>query len=393
MKKHFIVLLLILLTIAIANERIKFGVGSSNQRINDISFEFSTKKGDLIRMQIDQISSKGQNIDFEIKDVNYFGYLKWLTGLSSAEIRGFKGIIIIPNESIDFKSSIERTHFEIKNIDVLIDEENESVDINSLDINYKLTNLEFSVPYLNDSQVDEFINTIVPDGKIPKVEFSISYNNLDKTLKLNGNFRMLSGSGIIDISVMINENDMDLTYVENSSIKLNNLADGLIDYINDIENETNFSITKLGRGSFKIEYSGLLKHISSRYLETIEKSEVAIEDAVINNIMVALENYAQNKMLTEGRRYWPDNPFDALVTKPQTYSLDGTPCDEDNEWTYVVDASDGQFTGYISHQRADNSRYQWSYNKGINTGTDNDVTGTLYERSALGTGGSVVLFK
>ena len=393
MKKHFIVLLLILLTVAIANERIKFGVGSSNQRINDISFEFSTKKGDLIRMQIDQISSKGQNIDFEIKDVNYFGYLKWLTGLSSAEIRGFKGIIIIPNESIDFKSSIERTHFEIKNIDVLIDEENERVDLNSLDINYKLTNLEFSVPYLNDSQVDEFINTIVPDGKIPKVEFSISYNNLDKTLKLNGNFRMLSGSGIIDISLMINEYDMDLTYVENSSVKLNNLADGLIDYINDIENETNFSITKLGRGSFKIEYSGLLKHISSRYLETIEKSEVAIEDAVINNIMVALENYAQNKMLTEGRRYWPDNPFDALVTKPQTYSLDGTPCDEDNEWTYVVDASDGQFTGYISHQRADNSRYQWSYNKGVNTGTDNDVTGTLYERTSLGTGGSVVLFK
>ena len=61
-----------------------------------------------------------------------------------------------------------------------------------------------------------------------------------------------------------------------------------------------------------------------RYLETIEKSEVASEDAVVNNIMVALENYAQNKMLTEGRRYWPDNPFDALVTKPQTYSLDGT---------------------------------------------------------------------
>ena len=57
-----------------------------------------------------------------------------------------------------------------------------------------------------------------------------------------------------------------------------------------------------------------------RYLETIEKSEVASEDAVVNTIMVALENYAQNRMLTEGRRYWPDNPFDALVTKPQSYS-------------------------------------------------------------------------
>ena len=91
-------------------------------------------------------------------------------------------------------------------------------------------------------------------------------------------------------------------------------------------------------------------------------------------------------MLTEGRRYWPDNPFDALVTKPQTYS-DGTPADEDNEWTYVEDASDGQFTGYIPHQRADNTRWQWSYNKGINTGTDNDVTGT-YMSAQLGTGGS-----
>ena len=71
---------------------------------------------------------------------------------------------------------------------------------------------------------------------------------------------MLSGNGIINISVMINENNMDLTYVENSSIKLNNLADGMVDYINDIENETNFAVTKLGRGSFKIEYSGLLKN-------------------------------------------------------------------------------------------------------------------------------------
>ena len=120
-----------------------------------------------------------------------------------------------------------------------------------------------------------------------------------------------------------------------------------------------------------------------RYLETIEKSEVASEDAIVNNIMVALENFAQNKMLTEGRRYWPDNPFDALVTKPQTYSLDGTPCDEDNEWTYVVDASDGQFTGYISHQRADNSRYAWEYDPGTQGGGDDAAIGSLGQRTAL----------
>ena len=42
-----------------------------------------------------------------------------------------------------------------------------------------------------------------------------------------------------------------------------------------------------------------------RYLETIEKSEVSAEDAKIDRICVALENFAQHKMLTEGRRYWP----------------------------------------------------------------------------------------
>ena len=133
-----------------------------------------------------------------------------------------------------------------------------------------------------------------------------------------------------------------------------------------------------------------------RYLETIEKSEVAAEDAVVNNIMVALENYAQNKMLTEGRRYWPDNPFDALTTKPQTYTLDGTPCDTDNEWTFVnfyTADETAEVSGRITHQRADNTRWQWTYNAGINHGTDNDVTGTLFRRTELGTAGTEVRYQ
>ena len=118
-----------------------------------------------------------------------------------------------------------------------------------------------------------------------------------------------------------------------------------------------------------------------RYLETIEKSEVASEDAIVNNIMVALENFAQNKMLTEGRRYWPDNPFDALSEKPQTYTLDGTIADSDQEWTFVSGTP-----SYITHQRSDNSRFRWEYDKGINTGTDSDTTGTLGNREAITSG-------
>ena len=133
-----------------------------------------------------------------------------------------------------------------------------------------------------------------------------------------------------------------------------------------------------------------------RYLETIEKSEVASEDAIIDRICVALENYAQHKLVTEGRRYWPENPFEALVTLPQTYTDDGDDCDTDNEWTFVnfYTADDNaEISGRITHQRADNTRWQWTYNAGINHGTDNDVTGTLFQRTELGTAGTEVRYQ
>ena len=105
---------------------------------------------------------------------------------------------------------------------------------------------------------------------------------------------------------------------------------------------------------------GILSAVAiPRYLETIEKAEIAAEDAVVDKLCVALENYAQHKMLTEGRRYWPTNPFEALVT----------------------------------HQRADNTRWQWTYNAGINHGTDIDTTGFLYKRTALGTVGTEVRYE
>ena len=115
-----------------------------------------------------------------------------------------------------------------------------------------------------------------------------------------------------------------------------------------------------------------------RYLETIENAEEAAEDAVISNIGVALENYAIHKLVKSGRRVWPDNPFDALKEKPQSYTNDGTNADSDNEWTFVVGTP-----SYITHQRADNKRFKWEYDAGINTGTDADTTGFLGSRESL----------
>ena len=124
---------------------------------------------------------------------------------------------------------------------------------------------------------------------------------------------------------------------------------------------------------------GILSAVAiPRYLETIENAEEAAEDAVISNIGVALENYAIHKLVKSGRGIWPDNPFDALKEKPQSYTEDGTNADSDNEWTFVVGTP-----SYITHQRADNKRFKWEYDAGINTGTDADTTGFLGSRESL----------
>ena len=124
---------------------------------------------------------------------------------------------------------------------------------------------------------------------------------------------------------------------------------------------------------------GILSAVAiPRYLETIENAEEASEDAVISNIGVALENYSIHKLVKSGRGIWPDNPFDALKDKPQSYTEDGTNADSDNEWTFV----DGD-PAYITHQRADNKRFKWEYDAGVNTGTDSDTTGFLGSRESL----------
>ena len=115
-----------------------------------------------------------------------------------------------------------------------------------------------------------------------------------------------------------------------------------------------------------------------RYMDTIDNAEIASEDAVISNIGVALENYGVHKLIDAGRAIWPDNPFDALKEKPQTYTDDGTNADMDNEWTFV----DGD-PAYITHQRSDNTRWKWEYDAGVNTGTDADTTGFLGSRESL----------
>ena len=111
-----------------------------------------------------------------------------------------------------------------------------------------------------------------------------------------------------------------------------------------------------------------------RYLDSISNAEESAEDAVISAIRSGLKAAANDSLYTNGRASWPTNPFDALSEKPAGYSTDLTDADVDGEWTFSNDR--------ITHQRADNSRFEWAYNPGTQVG-DNAGIGTLGQRTEI----------
>ena len=114
-----------------------------------------------------------------------------------------------------------------------------------------------------------------------------------------------------------------------------------------------------------------------RYMTTVDKAEEAAEDAVISSISAGLETYAIEQMMDNGRRSWPDNPFDASDKKPNGYDAsDSDDADSDGEWTFNTT------TLKITHQRNNNSRVGWDYDKGVQSG-DNAAVGTLGSRADL----------
>ena len=124
-----------------------------------------------------------------------------------------------------------------------------------------------------------------------------------------------------------------------------------------------------------------------RYLDSIANAEASAEDAVITAIRGGLKQAANNSLLANGRASWPTNPFSALSEDADGevdlvgYTKDGDLAATDGEWPFI-DNGDG--TGSITHQRADNSRYTWAYNSGVQEGDtdtgDDTAIGTLGPR-------------
>ena len=119
-----------------------------------------------------------------------------------------------------------------------------------------------------------------------------------------------------------------------------------------------------------------------RYMATVEKAEEAAEDAVISSIMAGLQTYATEKLMDNGRSSWPDNPWDALETKPTGYATANADAALDGQWRWTAG------TLNITHMRNDGTLVHWDYTKGTNAGGNTDVVGTLSERGTSDDGAS-----
>jgi prepilin-type N-terminal cleavage/methylation domain-containing protein len=112
-----------------------------------------------------------------------------------------------------------------------------------------------------------------------------------------------------------------------------------------------------------------------RYMSSVTAAEEAAEDAVISAIGAGLETYATEQMMTNGRRSWPTDPWEALATKPAGYASTDANAANDGEWRFNTS------TANITHQRGDNTVHHWDYDKGVQTG-DNADTGSMGVRQA-----------
>ena len=105
-----------------------------------------------------------------------------------------------------------------------------------------------------------------------------------------------------------------------------------------------------------------------RYMGAVSNAEAAAEAATVAALQSAVENYATQAFLENGRYEYPDNPFDYIEV--DGYDGVGT-ANEDGEW--AISGTSGQVS--ITHQRRDDNVYSWSYDSSDLTDLDGDDRG------------------
>jgi len=113
-----------------------------------------------------------------------------------------------------------------------------------------------------------------------------------------------------------------------------------------------------------------------RYMDSVTRAEEAAEDAVISAIMAGLETWATEKLMAEGNRSWPTNPWEGLQTKPAGWANTDADAAADGHWRFTTG------TANITHMRNDGNVVHWDYTSGTNNQGNSNTTGSMGLREA-----------
>ena len=113
-----------------------------------------------------------------------------------------------------------------------------------------------------------------------------------------------------------------------------------------------------------------------RYMNTVDISEAAAEQAVIDALREAVEKYSTEQFMVHGRYDYPTNPFELVDVDGYCGACmeDGSMAMEDGSWKYTHNDDDD--LGTIVHQRRDNTRIRWTYSTADDSDEDSDDSGT-----------------
>jgi len=118
---------------------------------------------------------------------------------------------------------------------------------------------------------------------------------------------------------------------------------------------------------------GILATVAApRMLGTIGSAEAAAEKAVVAALRSAVEDYALEKFMMEGRYEYPSDPFTLVEVTGYVGTGSNVNGLNDGDWWAVPDGDQGLL---IKHRRNNDSVYGWSYFPGDHTDRPSDDRG------------------
>ena len=122
---------------------------------------------------------------------------------------------------------------------------------------------------------------------------------------------------------------------------------------------------------------GILAAVAApRMLGTVDSAEEAAEQAVVAALRAAVEDYATQMFITDGRYEYPDDPFSLVDVTGYVGTGSGVTGTNDGDWWATPENFNGGPEGLlVKHRRKSDEVYAWTYFPNDHSNGDSDDRG------------------